>query len=267
MGPYTLKGKDGTVIDFMFLTMIDPASSWFKIVDLPVTTDSVIPMDTKGQMGTERHNNTKLPCFDKSSAMISPLVKKTWFGCYPCCVYIIYDNRSAFKLHFKSLCESFGIKCIPTNVKNPYANAILEQVHQVFTTMHCTAKLEMANTVETTDIGVFLTDATQAICSTYHAVLKASTGAAIFGRDMLFDIPFRADWITIGEHRQCQTDLNMKRENCSCHDWDYKVGNQVLRRKDGILHKSESWYETDPWTTTSVHTNGKISAQSGTKSE
>ena len=49
IGPYTLKGKDGTEIDFMCLTMIDPASSWFEIVELPVTTDAVIPMDTKGQ--------------------------------------------------------------------------------------------------------------------------------------------------------------------------------------------------------------------------
>jgi hypothetical protein len=31
VGPYTLKGKDGLSIDFMALTMIDPASSWFKI--------------------------------------------------------------------------------------------------------------------------------------------------------------------------------------------------------------------------------------------
>ncbi len=28
IGPYTLKGKDGSQIDFMALTMIDPASSW-----------------------------------------------------------------------------------------------------------------------------------------------------------------------------------------------------------------------------------------------
>ena len=56
-----------------------------------------------------------------------------------------------------------------------------------------TAALDMANTVETSDIDVFLTDAAWAICSTYHTVLKASQGAAIFGRDMLFDIPFLAD--------------------------------------------------------------------------
>jgi hypothetical protein len=49
--PYTLKGKDGTEIDFMCLTMINPASSWFEIeiVQLLVTTDVVIPLDTKGQ--------------------------------------------------------------------------------------------------------------------------------------------------------------------------------------------------------------------------
>ncbi len=36
IGPYTLKGKDNSQIDFMALTMIDPASSWFKIAELPV---------------------------------------------------------------------------------------------------------------------------------------------------------------------------------------------------------------------------------------
>ena len=35
-GPYMLRGKDWTEIDFMCLTMIDPASSWFEIVELLV---------------------------------------------------------------------------------------------------------------------------------------------------------------------------------------------------------------------------------------
>jgi hypothetical protein len=34
VGPYTLKGKDCTVIDFTALMMINPASSWIKIVEL-----------------------------------------------------------------------------------------------------------------------------------------------------------------------------------------------------------------------------------------
>jgi hypothetical protein len=32
---YTLKGKDSSSIDFMALTMIDPTSSWFEVVELP----------------------------------------------------------------------------------------------------------------------------------------------------------------------------------------------------------------------------------------
>ena len=31
--------------------------------------------------------------------------------------------------------------------------------------------------------------------------------------DMLFDIPYIADWNKIGDYRQCQTDLNTKPEN------------------------------------------------------
>ena len=92
-------------------------------------------------------------------------------------------------------------------------------------------------------------------------VLKASPGAAIFGRDMLFDILFIADWKKIGEYRQYQTDCNTRSENKTHVDWDYKVGDKVLVRKDGILHKTESKYDGDPWTITSVHMNGIIRVQ------
>ncbi len=81
------------------------------------------------------------------------------------------------------------------------------------------------------DIDVFLSDAAWAICSTYHTVLKASPGAAIFGRDMLFDIPFIADWQKIGEHRQLLTDLNNAHDNKGRIDHDCKVGQKVLLRK------------------------------------
>jgi hypothetical protein len=66
-----------------------------------------------------------------------------------------------------------------------------------------TSELDMAQRVKASDIDVFLLDAAWAVRSTYHTVLKASPGAAIFGQDMLFDIPFIADWqMIIGEHRQ-----------------------------------------------------------------
>jgi hypothetical protein len=50
-GPYTLKGKDGSSIDFMCLTMIDPATSWFEIVELPTVTKLMVPKAGKGKKG------------------------------------------------------------------------------------------------------------------------------------------------------------------------------------------------------------------------
>jgi hypothetical protein len=123
IGPYTLKGKDGTQIDFMCLTMIDPASSWFEIVELPVM-ETITPNINK--KGTKTHKITKESYFDKTSTMISHVVNKTWFSRYPHCRNIIHDNGSEFKLHFEALCDSYGVKRKLTSVKNPQVNAILE---------------------------------------------------------------------------------------------------------------------------------------------
>jgi hypothetical protein len=63
-----------------------------------------------------------------------------------------------------------------------------------------TIEIDMVTSVAPTDIATFLTNAAWAICSTYYkVVLKASPGAGIFGRDMLFDIPYIADWNKIGD--------------------------------------------------------------------
>jgi hypothetical protein len=98
-------------------------------------------------------------------------------------------------------------------------------------------------------------------------VLKASPGAAIFGQDMLFDIPFIADWQKIGKHGQRLTDLNTAHENKGRIDYDYKVGQKVLLRKEGILRNAESRCHKNPWLITSVHTNGTITVQRRNKIE
>ncbi len=53
IGPCTLKGQDGSSIDFMCLTMINPTTSWFEIVELP-TVDLVttVPPVGKGKKVT-----------------------------------------------------------------------------------------------------------------------------------------------------------------------------------------------------------------------
>jgi hypothetical protein len=69
----------------------------------------------------------------------------------------------------------------------------LERLHQVLAQMLRTSELDKAETITPDDVDVFLDNVAWAICSTYRTVLKASPGAAIFERDMLFDIPFIAD--------------------------------------------------------------------------
>ncbi len=76
-----------------------------------------------------------------------------------------------------------------------------------------TSEIDMVKSVELADIDTFIDNAAWAIRSTYHTVLKASPGAAIFGRDMLFDVPFIADWKQIGEFRQIMTDPNNNNKN------------------------------------------------------
>jgi hypothetical protein len=207
IGPYTLEGKDGTIIDFMALTMINPATSWFEVVELPL----VRRLKTITVNGKESSIVEEI--FNKTSECIARLVNKMLLSRYPRWRYIIYNNGSEFKLNFEYLCETYGIKRKPTRIKNPQANAILERLHQVLGQMSRTSELDMAETITPDDVNVFLDNAAWAICSTYHTVLKASPGAAIFGRDMLFDIPFIADWNKIGDYRQHQTDLDMARIN------------------------------------------------------
>ena len=81
--------------------MIDPASSWFEIVELPVADNAPTEPVKDGK--------TKEAYFDKFSFMIGHLVDKCWFSRYPSCRNIIYDNRSEFKLNFETLCDSYEL--------------------------------------------------------------------------------------------------------------------------------------------------------------
>jgi hypothetical protein len=86
IGCYTLKGKDGTSIDFMWLTMIDPATSWFEMMKLPTVTKLTVPPMGKGKRVTfSNYTKESETTFDESSAQSSNLVYKTWFSRFPHC--------------------------------------------------------------------------------------------------------------------------------------------------------------------------------------
>jgi hypothetical protein len=66
----------------MALTMIDPASSWLEVVELPLITQVM----TNKVNGKERTIEEEI--FDKSSDRMARLVNKIWLCRYPRCRYV-----------------------------------------------------------------------------------------------------------------------------------------------------------------------------------
>ena len=261
IGPTTIKAKDGTTMDFMCLTMIDAATGWFEIVELPNRMD---------KRKCSRTNKTiEVEIIDKTSATVSHLLNKYWFSRYPRPKYLVCDNGSEFELHLKDLCKQYQVKRKPTTSKNPQANAIIERIHGVFNDMLRASSLEDSDTLDSHRIDQFITDAAWAIRSTYHTVLKATPGEAIFGRDMLFDIPFIADWSEIGRRRQELVDRNNARENARRLPYDYVPGSKclIISEINGEIQRKALDKNEGPYVVTNVYTNGTVRIQRGSINE
>ena len=116
IGEYKIKQKGKKMLKMKAVTMIDPATGWFEIVQYS----------------------------DKKSITIANLVEQTWLSRYPWPTLITYDRGSefiGFKFH-NMVKTDYGIKCKPITVQNPQANAIVERVHQVIGNMIRTYELE-----------------------------------------------------------------------------------------------------------------------------
>jgi hypothetical protein len=83
----------------MALTMIDPTSSWFKMVELPLVTW------LWRQTVDGKELLTADEIFDQTSDCMARLVNKIWLCRYPQSCYLMYDNGSEFKLHFEYLID------------------------------------------------------------------------------------------------------------------------------------------------------------------
>ena len=84
-----------------------------------------------------------------------------------------------------------------------------------------------------------------------------SPGALAFGRDMLLDVPFIADWEAVREKRKLLVDENLRRTNQKRRRFDYQPGQQVLVRRPGILRKLNGRFD-GPFQIAKVHVNGNV---------
>ena len=162
--------------------------------------------------------------------------------------------------------QDFAIKPKPTSIKNPQSNAIIERVHQVVGDMLRVHDLQNYAFDKIDPWGPILQNIAYAIRSTYHTTTEATPGQLVFGRDMLFDIPFTADWTKIEQKRQKIINKSNITENDKRVDYDYEVDDEVFIYRDGHYRKLEGPF-LGPFRIVQIYTNGTVRIRRGTTSE
>ena len=72
------------------------------------------------------------------------------------------------------------------------------------------------------------------IRSTYHSAIQTSPGQLVFGRDMIINATYLANWKFIKSKQQSQTIKNNLRENASRSDHEYHINDYVYIKTSSI---------------------------------
>ena len=81
-----------------------------------------------------------------------------------------------------------------------------------------------------------------------------------FGRDMLLDIPFAADFIALRNARQLKIDQRLLAANSSRRPKEFKVNDNVYVRHHTAQSKLDDMWE-GPFKIVTVHTNGNVTVE------
>ena len=139
---------------------------------------------------------------------------------------------------------------------------MLQRIHAIVGNMLRAYDLDNQELDKHDPFGEYLSGIAWAIHSTYHTVLDAMPGQLVFGRDMIYDLTYVADFDRLRTRKQKLIDRTNKRENERRIDYDYRVGDKVLLYKDGMLRKTQSPME-GPYEIIEVYTNGTVKIQRG----
>ena len=153
-------------------------------------------------------------------------------------------------------------KAKPTSVKNPQANGICERVHQVIANMIRTFNVPELDINLQDPWSEIINAVAWAIRSSYNTGIDATPGELVFGRDMIYNIPYVPNWSLIEKRKQDMIDKNLKRENKTRYDFDYKIGDKVLIRLTEIQRKLNKKAE-GPYEILQNFTNGTVKIQRG----
>ena len=169
-----------------------------------------------------------------------------------------FDNGSEFSFEFLELLRSYGVTAKPTTVKNPQTNAFVERIHQVIGDSIRTMELHKQKFDDIT-VNAVLQNVAYGLRATYHSSLTASPCQLAFGRDMIINAIYLANWKDIKSRRTTQIHNNNRNENKSRIPHDYSVGDLVYIRKSNVEQKLNPI--KGPFAINKVHSNGTVTIQ------
>ena len=211
--------------------MIDPATGWFEIAEIP----------------------------NKRADYVVNILEFTWLTRYPWPTEIVMDRGSEFAAEVQQTIKNeYGITKKLITTRNPQANAVVERIHQVIHNMIRPAGIKGKDDLDPDFRWTGILSAVrQAVTSTVHTTTRATPTQLVFGRDALLNISFQADWQYIKDRKQKLILQNNKKENKTRIPHQYGVGDRVMI-KQGPHRKHGSDRYSGPFTVTHVHDNGTV---------
>ena len=100
--------------------MIDPATGWFEITQIP----------------------------NKESQTVAEAIEQTWLSRYHWPNIVILDRGTEFMRDFtRMMQEDYGVRKKPIKARTPQANAIIERVHQTIDQMIRAMEVQNTNNI------------------------------------------------------------------------------------------------------------------------
>lgn len=238
IGPYTIKRKKPKLdLELWCVTMIDPATGWFEIKEVP---------------GTKRAD------------VVANIVEQTWLNRYPWPDKVILDRGTEFMAEFSTMIQQdYGVKKRPITKRNPQANAIIERVHQTIGNMLRTFSVQTNDDLDESDpwSGI-LTSVAFGIRATVHTTTQATPMQLVFGRDAILNIRHVSDWKYIRDRKQKLIKINNLRENQKRLDHTYRNGDMVLiKASQSTKYGTDAYY--GPFSIVQVNDNGTVRVREG----
>jgi hypothetical protein len=210
--------------------MIDPATGWFEIVEIP----------------------------NKSSDEIANIFEMIWLNKYPWPAQVVINRGLKFMSNVIDLLKNhYHIARKPITTRNPQANAMVECAHQTLHNMIQTHQVKGKSDLPNGSWDGLLSAVGFAMRATIHTTTKATSAQLVFNHNAIQNVRFEADWQFIKAQKEKIIRQNNKRENAKHTPHIYSVGNKVVVEQDPNRKHGSNRYK-GPFTITNVYDNGTV---------